>query len=83
MGIFSKLKLVFTYGPELEDVLRDKHNEAYLKELVAKGHHLNLCTQHKQEERHSHFAEHNCDYCNALKGKFRLHDTRPKGVSDD
>lgn len=29
--------------------------------------HLDLCVNHKQEWKHSHFAEHNCDYCKALE----------------
>lgn len=29
--------------------------------------HLDLCINHKQEWKHSHFAEHNCDYCKALE----------------
>ncbi len=28
---------------------------------------LNLCKRHKQEWKQSEYAEHNCDYCKALK----------------
>lgn len=33
---------------------------------------LNLCVNHPQEWKHSHYAEHNCDYCKILEENQRL-----------
>lgn len=67
MSMFGKLKLLFSYNDQLEELLvkmkRDKEN----KERDARRHHLDLCLKHKQERNHSHFSEHNCDYCKLLK----------------
>jgi len=33
---------------------------------------LNLCVNHPQEWKQSHYAEHNCDYCKLLEENQRL-----------
>lgn len=68
----KKVALIFTYGEEIEQVLIDKRNEMEDEEREARKHNLNLCLKHQQEQYHSHYAEHNCDYCIAMKEIDRL-----------
>jgi len=57
------LMLILNYGPELEELLKEKKQERLEAECEANAHRLNLCFKHRQEQNHSHFSEHNCDYC--------------------
>lgn len=71
-NFFKKLKLVFSYGSEIEDILRDAHNVKAEKMRKQKANYLHLCFSHQQEENHSHYSEHNCDYCKLLKRNEKL-----------
>lgn len=59
----QKLKLLFKYGPELETLLEDLKRKKEQEEFESKAKILNLCYAHRQEEYHSHYSTHNCDYC--------------------
>jgi len=61
--LIDALTLIFTHGPELEQVLEEKKRVKDDAEREANAHRLNLCYKHRQEQNHSHFSEHNCDYC--------------------
>ncbi len=61
--MFNKLFLLFTYGSELEQVLKDIRWKKQIAENERKRDHLHLCSKHQQEENHSQYSEHNCDYC--------------------
>ena len=63
LNFLKKLKLVFSYGPELEEILNELRRAREDQEHKAKQHHLHLCLKHQQEQNRSHYAEHNCDYC--------------------
>lgn len=67
MGLFSKIKLLFTHGDELEEMVNAVRREAILNERDLLKDNLHLCLAHKQEVNHSIYGEHNCDYCKLLK----------------
>lgn len=67
MSFFNKLKLVFAYGSELEELLKNIKKEKSDEEFKRKLHHINLCLKHQQEERRSHYSEHNCHHCKLIK----------------
>ena len=67
MKVFAKLKLLFTYPDELEDMLKKLKDEKEEKIRLSKLHNLNLCYEHRQESHHSHYSPCNCDYCNLEK----------------
>ena len=74
-NFFDKIRLMGTYGSELESILKDKRKE--LESIAAKQEfdrtkdHLQLCFKHQQEERHSHYGEKNCNY-RQLLAKLKL-----------
>jgi len=68
MGVINRLKLLFAYGPELEQILKDMRSKMAIQEQEIEKHHLSLCLKHQQEANHSRFSESNCDYCRLLKG---------------
>jgi hypothetical protein len=72
MKLFKKLKLVFTYGDELEALLESQRLENIRAERDARRDHLFLCLKHQQESQRSHYAEHNCDYCKAVARNLKL-----------
>jgi hypothetical protein len=64
--MFKKLMLVFKYGPEIEEILKEQRRQAAEAAFKARASHLKLCLKHQQEEQRSHYSKHNCDYCNLL-----------------
>jgi hypothetical protein len=64
---FKNLHLLFTYGPELTEVVETIRKNREEKEMEDKRYNLNLCFNHQQEEYHSNYAEMNCDYCKLVK----------------
>lgn len=73
-NFIAKLKLVLDYGPEIDEILQRRRLEKSVERAKEDRHQLNLCYRHRQEEKHSHYSDHNCDYCKALKGKRRIFD---------
>ncbi len=65
MNILTRIKLIFTYTGELEEVVKKIRHEKEEAERKTRLSHLNLCIEHQQEQRHSHYAKSNCDYCKA------------------
>ena len=63
---FKKLRLVFIYGDELEDLLWKKRSEKAEKLRLENKDRLNLCFKHRQEQNHAIYSEHNCDHCKLL-----------------
>ena len=63
MNIYQKIKLIFTYSGELEQVVSDMRQKVEDEERLTRAHNLNLCYKHRQESSHSHYSPHNCDYC--------------------
>ena len=63
------LTLIFTYGPDLEEVLKEKKREREDAERKTNRHRLDLCFKHRQEQNRSIFSEGNCDYCKLLAKK--------------
>ena len=72
MKFLRKLLLIFSYGPELEDVLKKLQAQRKHELFIARSHHLSLCLKHQQEHNRSQYSEHNCDHCKLLK-KFESH----------
>jgi hypothetical protein len=66
MGFIKNLKLVFTYGDEIEAILKKLKDDKRKQQWEDDKHRLNLCFAHRQEKHQSHYAEHNCDYCKAI-----------------
>lgn len=60
MGLFKKAKLLLEILDEREQAEKEARREA-IKD------NLHLCARHQQEAKHSHYAEHNCDYCKLEK----------------
>tara|TARA_R110000822_G_scaffold289060_1_gene410334 strand:+ start:230 stop:460 length:231 start_codon:yes stop_codon:yes gene_type:complete len=67
INFIKKIKLVFTYNNELEDLLKSQRIQKLEKEREAKRYNLHLCFDHKQESQQSHYSKNNCDYCKVLK----------------
>jgi hypothetical protein len=67
MKWLNRLKLVFTYGEELDQVLIEKRRLKEEQIREEQKYHLNLCKKHQQESNHSHFSENNCHFCQLLK----------------
>ncbi len=68
MGRFiERLMLVFTYGPELDEVLQDTRRKKQEEKWEADRHRLRLCEKHQQESTYSHYAPCNCHYCRLLE----------------
>lgn len=65
-NFFQRLIYVFRCGPELAELLAHKEEEIRQRDYAATKDNLNLCFKHQQERNHSHFSEHNCDYCKLL-----------------
>jgi len=74
MNIFTKLKLVFTYGSELEEVLKEKRVANWEAERIARQNNLKLCIKH--ESWGSIYSENNCDHCKVLKELAKLEPVR-------
>jgi hypothetical protein len=72
MNLFKKIKLVFTYGDELEALLESQRLQNVRAERDARRDHLDLCIKHQQKSPGSHYAEHNCDYCKAMARNLKL-----------
>lgn len=67
MSFFKRLRLVFSYGPEIEEMLKAARKEREVQKMWEDRQRLKLCYKHRQEPNHSHYSEHNCDYCCLLK----------------
>lgn len=67
MKLFKRVWMALTYGPELEEVLKEKRSAAQEAARKAKSQYLDLCEQHQQRSPGSHYAEHNCAYCRQQK----------------
>lgn len=65
MNFIARLRLVLTYGPEIKQILQERRREQERKQAEEHKYRLNLCYKHRQEQNRSHFAEHNCHYCQA------------------
>ena len=67
MNLLNKIKLLFTYGPELEKVLKILKDKKLEQERENNRYRLNLCYKHRQESKYSDYSSQNCDYCKLLK----------------
>ena len=65
MNIFTRIKLIFTYTGELEEVAKKIRYEKADAERLARLSHLKLCFEHQQERYHRHYSPENCDHCKA------------------
>ena len=65
--LINRIRLLFTYGEEIDEVLEKMRKEKEEKERIKRSTYLKLCYKHQQEEYHSHYSEQNCDYCKILK----------------
>jgi hypothetical protein len=68
MKFLKRLMLVLRYKGELEELLKQMSMEREIEKRKEQSEYLNLCKRHQQRDIGSHYAEHNCDYCKALKG---------------
>ncbi len=71
MKFFKRLRLVLSYGPEIDELLEATQKEREARRWEANKHRLNLCYKHRQEPDQSHYSPHNCDHCRLLE---RLND---------
>lgn len=69
INIIKKLMLVYSYGQEIEEVLKNQRNATDEIERLKAADHLQLCLKHKQEKWQSHYSPDNCHYCE-LKRKY-------------
>lgn len=69
MRFFKRLTFALTYGPELDQLLKEKRETERIHILDEDRHRLKLCYTHRQERSQSHYAEHNCDYCKLQQEK--------------
>ena len=67
MNFLKRIVFVFKYSDEIETILEEKRKEERERKFEESRYHLKLCKKHQQEQNRSHFAEHNCDYCNLEK----------------
>lgn len=69
ISIVQFFLIIFVYRMSKDlRVAKKLRKELELQKLMeSRKHHLNLCIKHQQEQNRSHFSEHNCDYCKALK----------------
>jgi len=67
----AKIRFAYEYGSEIQKQFDREREEKASAEWRERQHQLNLCRKHQQESNHSHHADSNCDYCNALRGKRR------------
>lgn len=67
MNIFQKIKLVFTYGSELQEILDDKRKAREEAERLARLRNLHLCLEHQQERNRSHYSPKNCHHCKLIE----------------
>lgn len=68
MGLFARLKYLFTAGEAVDALIREKQEALEEQRRLERSEYLQLCKRHQPISPGSHFAEHNCDYCRALKG---------------
>ena len=71
MTLFKRLKLLFTYDPELDQLLEQMRTEAIKAHQAETRYNLNLCKRHKQEVNQSEYSEQNCDHCK-LQRKYKI-----------
>lgn len=64
----------FRHKSEIEEIIAKRQVMNGINEKLLRLTHLKLCVKHQQESNRSRYTEHNCDYCNALKGKIRTVD---------
>lgn len=64
---FKKLRLLFTYGQELEVLLKKERKRITDENDRKNKYRLKLCEKHNPVPKLTNYAEHNCDYCKLLK----------------
>ena len=64
---FKRLYLCFTYGPEIEQVLKNERERKCDEEFKRNRHRLQLCEKHNPVNGLTNYASHNCDYCKLLR----------------
>jgi len=80
--LFKRLLLVFTYGDEIGDVLKNMKELKDKQEFESKFYNLDLCEKHQQKVPGCHHDEHNCGYCKAqMKISELQRDLIDKGVN--
>lgn len=72
ISLFKKLKFVFSYGEELEKLLKEERKKIQAAERELNFTRLDLCKEHQQKSYGSHYAKHNCDHCKLLEAKEEL-----------
>ena len=65
--LIDAITFALEYGPELEEVLKEKKQARLNAEHKANAHRLKLCFDHRQEQNRSIYSEQNCAYCKLLK----------------
>jgi hypothetical protein len=63
INLIKKLMLVYSYGQEIEDVLKNQRNATAEKKKLEAADNLQLCPKHKQEETMYRNSPDNCHYC--------------------
>lgn len=66
MKLLKRLIFIFTYGPEIDEVMVERRKANEEAERKKRQHHLQLCVKHQPVSPGSHYAEHNCDHCKLL-----------------
>jgi hypothetical protein len=67
MSFFGKIHFFFKHHSAMALAIRaveEARSDALRK---AKSTNLQLCFDHQQESNGSHYSEHNCDHCKALR----------------
>ena len=64
MNLLKRLRYIWVASDELDALIEAEHQRLEQERIDAEKDRLHLCYRHRQEEKHAHYDEKNCDYCN-------------------
>lgn len=86
MNMFQRFIYVVRYGHTLDKAIRYVEREQREMERAEKFYNLDLCKKHQQRSPGTHYAEHNCHYCQLLalyENRSESHEGTTSGTSGD
>ncbi len=72
MKLLNRLRLVFSHGPEIDQVLEEKREEEEKRQRKLRAEFVDLCAKHQPRQPGSYFSEEACDVCRLLDWNERL-----------
>ena len=64
MNLLKRLRYLWKAPDALDALIAAEQKKRELERIEADKDRLHLCYRHRQEEKHAHYDEKNCDYCN-------------------